>query len=280
MQTAASFSGFSFSTTPGGTDTWVIVDIDGTLTNANGAAGATFPMLTSEYSTTINNAHQLQLMAMNPAASYTLGQNINAAGTGNGLDVWSSSGFAPIGNSTTLFGGIFDGHGYAISNLTMDLPSAKYVGLFGYTNSTAVIQNVGLIGGSVTGGSYYAGGLVGFNAGAVNNSYATGTVSDSGAAGGLVGYNGGKISNSYATGNVSGSADVGGLAGWNFGAINNSYATDDVIGVSYVGGLAGQNVSTISFRPRNAGNVSEPLSLVGLSVKIPKLLRTALRQAL
>ena len=118
MQTTSNFTGFAFTTTPGAAGNgWVMVDVDGTLNNAGGAAGATFPMLAFEYSTTINNAHQLQLMAMKLAASYTLGQNINASATGNGTDVWGSSGFVPIGSSSTPFTGTFDGLGNAISNL-------------------------------------------------------------------------------------------------------------------------------------------------------------------
>ena len=65
MQTAANFAGFVFTTTPGATgNNWVMVDANGTLNNAGGVAGSTLPMLASEYSITINNAHQLQLMEM------------------------------------------------------------------------------------------------------------------------------------------------------------------------------------------------------------------------
>jgi hypothetical protein len=50
-----------------------MVDADGTLNSAGGSAGAVFPVTASEHSTTIGNTHQLQLMAMNPAAAYALG---------------------------------------------------------------------------------------------------------------------------------------------------------------------------------------------------------------
>ena len=70
--------------TPGSTpNQWVLVDTDGSLNNASGAAGATMPMLAAEYSTTIQNPHQLQLMAMNTAGSYTLGRSIDATTTGS-----------------------------------------------------------------------------------------------------------------------------------------------------------------------------------------------------
>ena len=250
MQTTSNFTGFTFTTTPGaGGNSWVMVDVDGTLNNAGGAAGATFPMLASEYSTTINNAHQLQLMAMNLTAAYTLGQNINASATGNGTDVWGSSGFVPIGSSSTPFTGTFNGLGNAISNLTINLPSASDVGLFGYTGAGSAIQNLGLIGGGVS-GSYYVGGLVGFsNGGTVSNSYVTGSVSGGYNVGGLVGYSIGAITNSYATGSVSGitgSEFVGGLVGQSAGTITNSYATASVSGTEFAGGLAGMNAGTVS----------------------------------
>jgi filamentous hemagglutinin family protein len=244
MQTAANFSGFTFTTTPGASgNNWVIVDIDGTLNNAGGAAGAVFPMLASEYSTTINNTHQLQLMAMNLGASYTLGQNISAVGTGNGTNVWGTSGFIPIGSASTPFFGEFNGLGHTISNLTINLPSSNYVGLFGYAASGSVIQNVGLVGGSVV-GSNDVGALVGYNyGGSINNSYVSASVSGAQNVGGMVGenYSYGSIRNSYATGNVNGNTWVGGLVGNNSGGVFTSYATGNVSGTYGVGGLIGGN---------------------------------------
>ena len=255
MQTATNFTGFNFTTTPSATgNNWVMVDADGTLNNTGGATGATFPMLASEYSTTINSGHQLQLMAMNLAGSYTLGSNIDASNTATATtlkDIWSTAGgFVPIGNSTSNFTGTFDGLGHTISNLTINLPAILYVGLFGYDNATSVIRNVGMIGGSTT-GSGSVGGLVGFNNGTISNSYATDNVFSTSSLnyiGGLVGLNYGTISNSYATGNVSSSSAtyVGGLTGFNSGIINNSYATGNVTGSSYVGGLVGSNIGSIS----------------------------------
>jgi filamentous hemagglutinin family protein len=173
------------------------------------------------------------------AGNYVLGANIDATAT----SAWNSgAGFTPIGNAATHFTGIFDGLGHSISNLTINLPTAYYVGLFGYTDTGSVIQNVGLSGGSVSGANY-VGGLAGYSAGAVSNSYATGSVSGSVDVGGLVGYNTGAINASYATGNVTGTgSNVGGLSGYNYGTINSSYATGNVGGTgSNVGGLVGNN---------------------------------------
>ena len=302
MQTATNFAGFVFTTTPDATgNNWVMVDTNGSLNNAGGVAGATFPMLASEYSTTVFNAHQLQLMAMAPGASYTLGTNVNATNTNttSGLnDVWSTAGgFVPVGNSTTSFTGTFDGLGHVISNLTINLPSANDVGLFGQTGSGANIRDVGLVGGSVSGSSYvgslvgwnssnstisnsYAtagvvsvgsgsleiGGLVGANVGVISDSYATGNVSGGGNyVGGLVGADSGTISDSYATGSVSSTRDdVGGLAGYSIGVINNSYATGGVSGGTDVGGLVGYVGSSTIGNSYATGSVSGSGNIGGL----------------
>ena len=152
------------------------------------------------------NVTQLQSMNNNLAGNYALGANIDAAST----STWNSTaGFTPVGNFTQNFTGTLDGLGHTISNLTINLPTTSYVGLFSYTSSTSAIRNVGLVGGSVKGNSY-VGGLVGQNYGTISNSYATGAVSGSGSVGGLVGYNVGTISNSYWDITTSGQASSAG----------------------------------------------------------------------
>ncbi|MGP1666298.1 MAG: hypothetical protein ACTS5I_10415, partial [Rhodanobacter sp.] len=118
MQTASNFAGFNFGAPGAPGNNWVIVDIDGTLNNAGGAAGATRPMLVSEYSTIVTNTHQLQLMSMDLGASYALGRDIDASSTATTNDVWSGGTFVPIGNDALAFSGAFDGLGHVIGNLT------------------------------------------------------------------------------------------------------------------------------------------------------------------
>jgi filamentous hemagglutinin family protein len=248
MQTATNFTGFTFTSTPDASgNNWVMVDSNGTLNNAGGAQGATFPMLASEYTTRIDNAHQLQLMAMNPAGTYYLDHNIDASTTGTGTDVWGSSGFVPIGSTSGTFTGTFDGLLHSVSNLTIDLPSTTNVGLFGIAGTGSVIEEVGLAGGSVSGASY-VGALVGKSQGTVNEAYATGTVSGVSAVGGLLGQTSGTVSESYATGNVTGTGNgIGGLVGQNNGTITDSYASGSATGSNVeVGGLVGQNDATVS----------------------------------
>ncbi len=163
-------------------------------------------------------------------------------------DIDASCVTSPIGTDTTPFTGIFNGAGHTISNLTINLPSTNYVGLFGVIQGTAKIKNVGLIDVNITGGEY-TGGLVGYvdqSRVTINNSYVTGEVNGQRFTGGLIGYSYGLdaiIANSYATVTVTGqSYYIGGLVGFSVSTnIINSYATGAVSGSDYVGGLVGEN---------------------------------------
>ncbi len=186
--------------------------------------------------------------ASNTALSenYALANSLDATGVTGWIPI-GTDGAGNIGNSSNGFSGNFDGLGNTISNHTVDIGSNSYAGLFGYSSGT--ITDIGMVGGSVSGGGGTVGGLVGKSTGTVSDSYATGTVSGSGFVGGLVGCNTGTVSNSHATGAVSGSSDdVGGLVGDNGNIVTDSYATGAVTSTSdLVGGLVGVNESgTIS----------------------------------
>jgi len=162
------------------------------------------------------------------------------------LEQWT-----PIGMSSNLFRGTFDGDGHIVSGvyINSNITNNYSQGLFGYLNG-GTIKNLGVVASYIKGNGV-VGGLVGYiNGGTITNSYATGNV-QGGQAGGLVGTvrnndrsTTSTISNSYATGNVSGNSGVGGLVGdveESNGdiTISNSYATGDVVGNNYVGGLVG-----------------------------------------
>ncbi|MEN6411520.1 MAG: GLUG motif-containing protein, partial [Veillonellales bacterium] len=230
--------------------------------------GSTRPFLRSEYSTTITNAHQLQLIAMNLGANYTLGNNIDMSELTQNSGLWrtvntkdsnGNYGFVPIDDGANSFTGTFDGDVHTIKGLTIT-SNASCVGLFG--SSTGTIRDVGLEHDTITGtgnnGYYYpVGGLVGYNYnGTITNCYATGTVSTTTSnsyVGGLVGWNhNGTITNCYAAGTVSTTAsysDVGGLVGNNLhGTITDCYAVETAsatASISSVGGLVGGNGGTI-----------------------------------
>src|SRR6185437_5141341 len=153
-----------------------------------------------------------------------------------------------------------------ISNLTI-VSNQAVVGLFGAVGASGIVENIGLVGGSVTGtaaggsagaqfgtGGANVGALVGYNQGTIANAYATTPVVGGNAEniGGLVGWNeaSGNIHDAFATGAVSdggnGGNALGGLVGWNKGTIENAYATGSVSGSagygansSPVGGLVG-----------------------------------------
>lgn len=115
--------------------------------------------------------------------------------------------------------------------------------------------------GNVT-GTQRAGGLIGDSNGAVEDSFATGTVTANDSpglisqdVGGLIGVNVGDLLNVHATGNVSSNsssatdANVGGLVGQNnSGTISNSYAEGVVTATNggAVGGLIGRNNGAVT----------------------------------
>ena len=150
--------------------------------------------------------------------------------------------------SGSQFGGVMDGHGFCIINLTIEARS--YIGLFAAIGRSGQVKNLGVKNATITGLSY-VGGLCGKNAGTITNCYVAGVVTGREgyvSVGGLCGFNEGTINNCYATGAVTGNADVGGLVGYNYsGSISNCYATGLVSGSSYdVGGLVGRNSGSLS----------------------------------
>jgi hypothetical protein len=98
-------------------------------------------------------------------------------------------------------------------------------------------------------GSNYFGGLIGYNTGLVEDSYATATVTGNWYAGGLIGYNNaGTVQRCYSSSSdgeyVFGSYYIGGLTGYNAGSgsITDSYSTLNVTGYANIaGGLTGAN---------------------------------------
>ncbi|MDT7864527.1 MAG: GLUG motif-containing protein [Thermoproteota archaeon] len=207
----------------------------------------------------ITNVKQLQEMKYNLSAHYVLGNDIDASET----KFWNDEkGFEPIGHYFYPFTGTFDGRGFKIYNLYINVnvsifdEAREFVGLFGYVGERGIIKNVGLenvtilytgeIAGQITVTGRVVGGLIGWNLGTVSNCYSTGIVSGKGFVGGLIGYNVGSVSNSYSTASVYGGSNVGGLIGANSGTVSNSYSTGTVNGEREVGGLIGYNNGEVS----------------------------------
>ena len=213
------------------------------------------------------------------AGFYALATSLTGTGTAASPQFTSSL----AGAGANSFAGSFEGLGHTITGLTVADPTGVSVGLFG--QSSGLIRDLGLVGGSVSGASAsQVGGLLGSNLanGAVVLSYSSGAVAggQTGAMiGGLVGANDGVITNAYASGGVSGAdkarvgglvgsntgtgtvtlayamgavttgtkGEAGGLAGDSQGAISEAYATGAVSGSTgaLIGGLVGANGGTV-----------------------------------
>ena len=183
--------------------------------------------------------------------------------------------WTPIGNRSIYYNGKFDGCGHTISGLYFYNPSNGYVGLFGFIDTSCIIQNLGVIDsyfrsagrlGAIAGhiysgkinncysasslnSSYAVGGIAGYNlGGTITDCYNIGNITqieyDRAHAGGIVGENHGTVSNCYNSGTILGdSCFVGGIIGYNALIVTNCYNTGTVIGKSnYVGGIVGVNV--------------------------------------
>ena len=158
----------------------------------------------------------------------TLDKNIDLTGK-----VWM-----PIGTDyDNAYTGTFDGGGHTITGLTVTT-NDEYAGLFGYlsnfNNAAGTVKNVVMDGIQITCNhrSGYAGGVVGYSWGTIENCSVSGSVSATVSVGGVVGVQrDGSITGCSSSATVKGTLYVGGVAGWtNFGAtLTACYATGNVI---------------------------------------------------
>lgn len=223
-----SYSGWDFA------NTWFMLD------------GYTTPFLRSEYSTIISNAHQLQLMALDPSAHYTLAADLDL----RGYNMAPGVGFVPIDN----FSGSLDGGGYTISYLNIHDYNGAAVGLFGHIAGGAAVHDLALANAGVSGtaANQSAGILAGVNDGSIYNTYTGGTVSGSGSVGGIAGSNDGTLTASFSSAKVAGpAAAAGGLVGTNSGTVSESYLDADG---SAGGSVAGSNTGTLIAPDYSDGN--------------------------
>ncbi|MFV1883403.1 MAG: T9SS type A sorting domain-containing protein [Balneola sp.] len=213
----------------------------------------------------ISTAAQLDSVRNHLGSSFILTANIDL----NTSPYNTGSGWEPIGSNTSQFTGSFDGNGFTISNLFIDRSSTQYIGLFGFTSSTATLTNVALTSVDIT-GSTYTGGLLGLNNGTVIESYVKGSVTGGGIVGGLIGLSQGTgtISDCYTEVTVSGTGGVGGLVGnFNGGTMSTSYSLGSVTGGEGTGGLVGGNNSTIlnSYSLASVSSNSSSGGLIGVN---------------
>lgn len=124
-----------------------------------------------------------------PTINCTLTADINLTGK-----EWT-----PIGDNDNRYTGTFDGGNYTITGLTVNQEGTNYVGLIGFIGSDGTVKNVKLENVNIT-GSYYVGGVVGYNSGSVTACTSSGS--------------------------VEGSIDVGGVVGDNYGSVTACYWSD------------------------------------------------------
>jgi hypothetical protein len=175
--------------------------------------------------------------------------------------------WVPIGSQSAPFTGTLNGNGFTISNLTIQQSPTNDIGLFGATDSNAVIKFVILKNVNInTSDKENVGAIVGYNQGTIENSLAEGTVKGKNSVGGLVGYNSGNITFLLSKVTVEGAENVGGLIGYhNGGTIENASATKDVQGIgNYVGGLIGKSENGTIKNSTATGNVNGKWYIGGL----------------
>lgn len=205
----------------------------------------------------VEDIEQLQAVKDNLSGQYALRNSIDATATQDWNDQSEKTdptdvkeGFASIGNDGNPFTGKFDGLDYNIFNLNINRTDETNVGLFGVVGNGAVIRNVTLVGGSITGGSN-VGALAGSVQGGAQISNITNSASVTGSSnvGGLIGSAGNSVfENLVNTGTVAGTAEgaennAGGLIGSLTGGTlsGTSYNLGGVTGKgSNVGGLVGK----------------------------------------
>ena len=194
------------------------------------------------------------------------------------IDLSSEPNWTPIGDATTKFSGGFDGGGFTLSNLTIDVTDfSTDIGFFGYTDS-AVIKNVVLTAIDISHNYNYTGGLIGSATGLTQISDCTvaGVIAGYQGIGGLLGQNDdfGVSTIQDCSTNVSISSSyygvIGGLVGTTKGgSISRSSATGTIGShtggtPSTIGGLVGMNRDTSVTDCYATGNVSGEDSIGGL----------------
>ncbi len=179
----------------------------------------------AEFATLVNGSE-------NKAIDAVLTTDIDMAGVG----------FTPIGAPDAGYCGTFDGQGYTISNLVVNMPDRDYVGVFGAIAGGAQIMNfvvdsscsftgkafVGVVGGYKADAGSFLINRIGSEAdftGSAQNVAGIFGVNMNSSASGFV------ISNCYTTGKITGARESAAITGWaQNGTVTNCYSISEVSG--------------------------------------------------
>ena len=167
-----------------------------------------------ESAITISSVEDLQRFGQNCALdTWSQGKTVTLTAD---LDL-SGVDFAPI----PTFGGTFLGQGHTISGLQITAAGSTQ-GLFRYIQPSGVVQDLTVEGTVAPGGTRSTvGGIVGSNAGTLQDCVFYGAVQGDTTVGGIAGYNSvtGEITGCSVSGSVSGQNITGGIAGRNLGLL-------------------------------------------------------------
>lgn len=201
----------------------------------------------------VEDVNQLQAIDTNLDGNYALRNSIDATGT-------EQKHFTSIGSDNNAFKGKFDGIDYNIFGLNIK-ETGNNVGLFGYTDG-ATINNVTLVGGSITGGNNVGAVVGNANNTILNNVVNSAAVTGNSNVGGIVGTaNNTIVKDAVNTGTITGTskdkANTGGLIGSMTGdsqknsqLIGNSYNLGNVSSEGHnVGGLVGHAINSVIGNP-------------------------------
>lgn len=168
----------------------------------------------------------------------------------------------PIGFGGAVYRGTFDGGSHSIRNLSISLPDADFVGLFGQIGSGAHILNLTLDASCYIEGSAFVGLIGGTNEAGdvliecVGNEGRV--VAHRENAGGIIGCNYGtsatyRISNCYVSGAVSGSLESAAISGW----LGNNAVVTYCYSIASVEGVSGTHTFSRDGGNRSASNCYE-----------------------
>jgi hypothetical protein len=229
------------------TDNWngIIPGSDPGFAYSGGSGTAESPYL-------IANSCDLAMLAsnVNTTTDYSVGKyfkmtadiDLNPGITVNDATTAAHE-WTPIGKSSPVFKGTFDGGGFAVKGMYLkDKAGSIYYGLFGSTTN-ATIKNLGVTDSFVN----------------IKNS--------SGGAAGIIGFAWfSTVESCYNTAKINGYMSVGGVVGvGSVVTVKNCYNTGEISGtMDYIGGVVGQGSNTIIQDCYNTGNISGLASVGGI----------------
>ena len=236
---------------PTESDKWQVVEKNETIQLSNLADEevknvSVYYMAQTVSSMTNFNANADVYMISSVAEFTSFASKVNAGNSFSGKTIYlmtnitMPSGFTPIGTSAYPFAGTFNGNGYVISGVNMQLASTtEPVGLFG-TVSGGTIKNTTIAGTLIKGG---------------------------GVVGGIVGYlkDGGTIENCINAVPIEGNNDVGGIVGESIGTIKYCQNSATVKNTEHcAGGIVGQSIgNTTVINCKNTGAITSTKSAAG-----------------